>query len=188
MALLASAALQERPAAPASPATSKGDTFDVTATAAAGPASAGRITMPIVIQIDRYTPAHARTTMTDALKYRGYPGFLQALREAPKVGTLSMGDQTFAIRWARQVPAGAGRDISIVTDKPVHFIGGGRPGAKSTAGYEVAVVQLTVDASGHGTGTMAAAARVKPRGPTGVQVDDYAETPVKLTAVARPRT
>jgi hypothetical protein len=113
---------------------------------------------------------------------------VQALREAPKVGTLSMGDQTFAIRWARQVPAGAGRDISIVTDKPVHFIGGGRPGAKSTAGYEVAVVQLTVDASGHGTGTMAAAARVKPRGTTGVQIDDYAETPVKLTAVARPRT
>jgi hypothetical protein len=183
--VLAGLPLRQRPAA--QPA-SKGETFDVTASAAAGPAAAGTITAPIVIQVDRYTPAYARTTMTDALKYRGYPGFLQALREAPRAGTLSVGDQIFVIRWARQEPAGAGRTISIVTDKPVHFVGAGRPGARSTAGYEVAVVQLMLDASGHGSGTLAAAARVKPRGTTGVQIDDYAETPVKLTAVARPRT
>jgi len=32
---------------------------------------------------------------------------------------------------------------------------------------------------------MAAAARVKPGGETGVQVDDYADQPIKLTGVAR---
>src|SRR5262249_59369606 len=111
-----------------------------------------------------------------------------AVREAPRAGTLAIGDEKFVIRWARQEAAGTGRAISIVTDKPVHFIGAGRANAKPTAGYEVAVVQFTLDQTGHGTGTMAAAARVKPRGTTGVQVDDYAETPVKLTAVARPRT
>jgi hypothetical protein len=32
---------------------------------------------------------------------------------------------------------------------------------------------------------MAAAARVKPGGETGVRIDDYAETPVKLAATVR---
>ena len=35
------------------------------------------------------------------------------------------------------------------------------------------------------TGTMAAAARVKPGGPTGVQIDDYAEKPIVLQSISR---
>jgi hypothetical protein len=159
--------------------------FDLTATASAGPGAVGTLTVPMVVQIDRYTPAHARTTMTDALKHAGYSGFLNALREAPIAGSLMIGDQTWTIRWARQLPSEAGRVISIVTDKPVAFVGGGRTDAKPRAGYEVAVAQFTVDRAGKGTGTMAAAARVKPGGETGVRIDDYAEKPVTLTAAVR---
>jgi len=157
------------------------ETFDLTATASAGPGAVGTLTVPMVVQIDRYTPAHARTTVTDALKHSGYSGFLNALREAPIAGSLIIGDQKWVIRWARQVPGGSGRVISIVTDKPVAFVGGGKTDAKPRAGYEVAVAQFTVDASGTGTGTLAAAARVKPGGETGVRIDDYAEKPVTLT-------
>jgi hypothetical protein len=163
------------------------ETFDLTATASAGPGAVGTLTVPMVVHIERYTPAHARTTMTDALKHAGYSGFLNALREAPVAGSLTIGDQSWVIRWARQVPSSDGRVVSIVTDKPVAFVGGGRTDAKPKAGYEVAVAQFTVDRSGHGTGTMAAAARVKPGGETGVRIDDYAEKPVTLTAVARPQ-
>jgi hypothetical protein len=161
------------------------ETFDLIATASAGPGAVGTLTVPIVVHIDRYTPAHARTTMTDALKYAGYPGFLNALREAPVAGSLTIGDQQWTIRWARQLPNESGRVISIVTDKPVAFVGGGKTDAKPRAGYEVAVAQFTIDRSGKGTGTMAAAARVKPGGETGVRIDDYAEKPVALTATVR---
>ena len=161
------------------------ETFDLTATASAGPGAVGTLTVPMVLQIDRYTPAHARTTMTDALKHAGYSGFLNALREAPIAGSLTIGDQKWTVRWARQLPSASGRVISIVTDKPVAFVGGGKTDAKSRAGYEVAVAQFTIDASGKGTGTMAAAARVKPGGETGVRIDDYAEKPVTLTAAVR---
>ena len=161
------------------------ETFNVTATAAAGPGAVGTLTVPMVVQINRYTPAHARTTMTDALKHGGYSGFLNALREAPIAGTLTIGEQSWTIRWARQVPGESGRVISIVTDKPVAFIGGGRTDAKPRAGYEVALAQFTIDRAGKGTGTMAAAARVKPGGETGVRIDDYAEKPVTLTAAVR---
>jgi hypothetical protein len=157
------------------------------ATATAAPGGVGTVTVPIVVEIDRYTPAHARTTITDALKYQGYPGFVNAIRQGPIAGSLTIGDQKWTIRWARQLPGGSGRVISIVTDKPVAFIGGARTDAKPRAGYDVAVAQFTVDRAGKGTGTMAAAARVKPGGETGVRIDDYAEAPVKLSVTARAK-
>ena len=75
--------------------------------------------------------------------------------------------------------------ITVVTDKPVYFVGAGVPGAKSKEGFDVAVIQLTMDSSGVGEGTMAAAARVKPGGPTGVEVDAYETAPVKLLSVMK---
>ena len=169
------------------PMQDQAEVFDIVATVTPTGSAAGGITVPMVITIDRYTPERARGTMTDALKYRGYPGFLEALRAAPRAGSLEAAGQTFVIRWARQVDAASGRTISIVTDTPVYFVGSGRRGAKPTAGYEVAVAQLTLDKSGRGDGTMAAAARVKPGGETGVRIDNYAETPLSLKAVVRAR-
>jgi hypothetical protein len=174
----------------AGPIQEPAEVLDIVATITpAGSASGGRasggITVPMVITIDRYSPERARNSMTDALKFRGYPGFLEALRAAPRAGSVDVAGQSFVIRWARQVDASAGRNVSIVTDTPVYFVGSGRRGAKPTAGYEVAVAQLTLDKSGHGTGTMAAAARVKPGGETGVRIDDYAEKPVTLAATVR---
>jgi hypothetical protein len=161
-------------------------TFDLLVTATpTGGAATGAITVPMVVTLERYTPEHERTKMTDALKYNGYPGFLNALRDAPQVGTLEVAGQTFVIRWAREVPSDKGRTISIVTDQPVFFVGGLRKDAKPKAGYELAVMQFVLDTSGKGDGTMAAAARVKPGGETGVRIDNYAEKPVKFTAAAR---
>lgn len=162
-------------------ASAGGDTFRVTASIvpASGDA-AGAITVPMTVRIDRYTPESARTKMTDGLKYGGYPGFLLALRETAAAGALEVAGESFPIRWAREEKADSGRRITLVTDAPVHFVGAARKGAKSTAGYEVAVLLLNVDATGHGDGTMAAAARVKPKDVTGVQVDDYAKAPITL--------
>jgi hypothetical protein len=72
-----------------------------------------------------------------------------------------------------------------VTDQPVFFVGGGRVDAKPRAGYEVAVIEIQVDDVGLGNGSMAAAARVKPGGEAGVQIDDYADKPIKLVTVVR---
>ena len=186
-ALAVAAVLAGPPAqVPPAPAATGPETFDVQSTVSTrGDAATGAIQVPMTIRIDRYTSDHARTVMTDALKYGGYPGFLKALREAPVVGSLDVAGEQFTIRWARQQPSETGRTLSFVTDQPVFFVGSGRPGAKSTKGYEVAVVQLTLDRAGRGEGTMAAAARVKPLDVTGVQLDSYAQTPWKLTAAVR---
>jgi hypothetical protein len=49
----------------------------------------------------------------------------------------------------------------------------------------VAVVEIRLDGTGQGRGTMAAAARVRPDGDGGVLLDDYAEQPITLTNVVR---
>lgn len=148
-------------------------------TEAAGSAASMRI------QIDRYTADKDRKTISDALTHGGYPDFLAALRQAPAVGQVELGTEKFAVRWAREQPAGKGRSITVVTDKPIYFLGGGKVDAKPRAGFELSVVQLSVDELGLGTGTMAAAARVKPDGQGGVVMEDYADQPIKLTYVRR---
>jgi hypothetical protein len=183
--LVVALAMPQAPAAPAAQAPAGPESFDVTASVTPKAGAAGAVTIPMIVQLDRYTAEYELTKMTDALKYGGYPGFLNALRVAPVVGSIDAAGEAFKIRWARSVPSATGRTVSIVTDTPVFFIGAGRKDAKPTAGYEVAVMQLVLDKNGKGTGTMAAAARVKPGGETGVRIDSYAETPVKLTAAPR---
>jgi hypothetical protein len=182
--VVAMAALLSTQAAPA-PAVSS-ETLDVVVTITASGQAKGSVTVPMTIQIERYTPEHWRTQMTDGLKQQGgYPGFLRALRQAPRAGGLEVGGQKYVIRWAHQEPGPAGRTLTFVTDAPVYFVGSGRRGAKPTAGYEVAAIKLTMDGKGQGEGTMAAAARVKPDGTGGVIVDNYAEAPMTLVAAVR---
>ena len=159
------------------------ETFSANAQVASG---AGAIAATIQIQINRYSPDFDRKSVEGALKGGGYPSFLTALRKAPEVGSVGIGDQKFAIRYAREEKTDKGRTITVVTDKPMFFVGGGRADAKPRAGYEVGAIQMMVDDVGLGSGSMAAAARIKP-GPegVGVQVDDYADAPIKLVTVNR---
>jgi len=147
-------------------------------------AAGAAVSAPILIHVERYTPDFDRTSVQEALRIGGYPGFVTALRKAPDVGYVELGGRKATIRWARQAPSNTGRTIVVVTDKPVVFLGG-QANAKPRAGYEVAVIQLKVDGQGDGAGTMAAAARVRPGGETGVQIDDYAEVPITLMKVTR---
>lgn len=160
------------------PAIGAPETFSAVAQGKAGP---GAVAATIQIHLQRYTPDFDRSAVETALKQGGYPAFVTALRKAPEVGFVTAGDRKFPIRWAREQKTPQGRTIVVVTDTPVFFVGGGSTDAKPRAGYEVAVIQLMVDDIGLGKGTMAAAARVKPGGETGVQIDDYAEKPITLT-------
>jgi len=138
------------------------------------------------LRISRYMPDFDRKTLEDALKFGGYPKFVIALRNAPEFGQLTLaGGQPFAIRYAREKVDGTGRTIVVVTDRPVFFVGSQRADAKPKAGFEVAIVQIQVDAAGKGRGTMAAAARVRPDGDGGVLLDDYAEEPMAVINVTR---
>lgn len=154
------------------------------ANAQAGGKNTG-VSATVTIQIDRYTDPRDITTLQEALKYKGYPGFLPALRKAPVVGFVEMAGRKVNVRWARQTATDKGRSISVVTESPIAFLGGAAVDAKPRAGFELAVLLFDLDSVGIGSGTMAAAARVRPGVPDGVQLDDYAETPIKLATVRK---
>jgi hypothetical protein len=148
--------------------------------------AAGAAASEITMQVDRYSTEADRDAVANALKHGGYPAFLTALRQAPPVGKVTVAGQTVDIRWAREQVLTNSRSIVLITDKPVFFVGGGATNAKPRAGYEVAVMEFTIDNSGLGVkGTMAAAARVKPGGATGVQIDDYGDKPIQLKGIRR---
>jgi hypothetical protein len=138
----------------------------------------------IRIELQRYTPDRDREPVENGLKYGGYPAFLAALRKARKVGTVTGADRTWTIRWASARPVPGGRKIVLITDQPMYFLGGGRADAKPRAGYEIGVIQMEVDEAGNGTGSVAAAAKVKP-GEDGVVVDDYGDERIEIAKVER---
>jgi hypothetical protein len=148
-----------------------------------GPLGAAAATITVVIQ--RYTPDAERTALEAALATGGFPAFLPALRKSSDVGYVEHGTARYTIRYARETKTDKGRRIDVVTDRPIFFVGGGAPEARPRVGFDVAVLRMEVDVIGYGNGVMAAAARLKPAPDGGVQIDDYAEQPIKLVAVTR---
>jgi hypothetical protein len=170
-------------AAQAVPTTHAPEVFAGTAQVKNG---SGAMSGTIEVRLNRYTPEFDRKTVEEALRVGGYPGFLSALRNAPEVGQLVLaGNQPYSIRYARDEVEAGTRTITIVTDKPVFFIRAGQAESKPRAGFELGVVQLQVDGTGQGHGTMAGAARVRPDGTGGVRLEDYAEIPIELIDITR---
>jgi hypothetical protein len=148
----------------------------------------GAVSGTIEVRLRRVTPQFDKAAVETALKEGGYPRFLTAIRNAPEVGQLVLGGgNPFSIRYARERVDATGRRLILVTDKPVFFVGGGRADENLAArkGFEVAVIEIRIDGKGVGTGSMAAAARVRPDGDGGVLLDDFAEQLITLTNIAR---
>jgi len=148
----------------------------------------GGVAATMTVQIDKYTPDDQHQTIVNALKAGDNKAFLDVLRKAPVVGALKMNNRSVAIRWAREQPQGGNRRIAVMTESPVFFFGAGAVDAKPTAGYDVGVLEFTVDTIGLGKGTMAAAAKVKPGGPTGIEIEDYSGKRIELTTVTRNKS
>jgi hypothetical protein len=133
----------------------------------------------LTIQIDRLMDDVYFKQVSDAFKYGGYPKFLPALRQLPQVGYVVAAGRQTPIKYAHARVDGK-PGIVLGTDQPLFFLGGAAPDAKPRAGYEMGIIELQLDATGDGHGTIAAAARVRRGNDGGVIVEDYASTPIKL--------
>lgn len=158
------------------------ESFKANAQVAGGSGGAAAI---VDITIDRYTSDADHAALTATFKKGDAAAFVQALKKAPAVGTVKIGTRSVDIHWARQQPQGERRRIVVVTGEPIAFLGAGAADAKPTEGFDVAVVEFTVDSVGLGSGSMAAAAKVQPGGATGVQIDDYSGKRMTLVTVTK---
>ena len=103
----------------------------------------------------------------------------------PATGSVKLGaGAATPTRLAIERPTDKGRLLTIVADQPLLFLGAGVPGAKSKEGYDFAIIDIVVDASGSGAGALAPAAKVTVKQGVFV-VEDYAAEMVKLTAVKK---
>jgi hypothetical protein len=143
----------------------------------------GAVETTVTIHVERLMSDSDYESVANGLRYGGYPKFLDALRQLPVVGRLEVGQQKADLKYARVTTTEKGERLVVGADRPIYFLGAGRPGAKPKEGYETAFVQLEIDRQGQGSGTIAAAARVKPGGGGAVVVDDYADSPIRITLV-----
>jgi hypothetical protein len=172
-------------AAPWSVRAQGAETFQATASVkTAGGASA---TAPVIIKVDRKTPQAEADKLSAAFKSGGVAGLKSALKGVAPTGSIQLGKgKPVPTRIAIERTTDKGRLLTLVTDTPILFLGSGLPDAKPKAGYELGIVDIEVDAQGHGKGTMAPAAKVQAiQGAFSVQ--DYGAELVQLTDVAPAR-
>ena len=157
------------------------------ATAAAEKADGTKVTATVTIVIARTTPAEEGQTLAKAFMTGGEAALRKALAGLAETGSVRIGDAAPTVaRIALDRPTEKGRLLTIVTDKPILFVGGGLPNAPPREGYGFGVLDIEVDANGNGSGTISPAARVKVVQGAFV-VDDYAGQAIRLTGVTRAR-
>jgi len=158
-----------------------------TATAAVKTAAGGSASAPVTITIDRKMTQSEAESLVAAFKAGGAAALRKGLVGIPPTGTVRIGTGSATpTRFTIERTTGGGRLLTILTDQPLLFVGAGVPGAKSQEGYDFAVIDMEVDAKGHGSGTLAPAAKLR-LNQGGFVVEDYAAEIVRLTTVKKTK-
>jgi hypothetical protein len=167
------------------PAPTGPETFLATATSAT--TGGMTATAPVTIGIVRTTPEDEAQALVRAFVTGGETALRQALSGLAPTGSVRIGNASpTPTRITLDRPTDKGRLLTIVTDRPILFVGGGFPEAKAKDGYGFAVLDIEVDAEGNGSGTLSPAAKVKVAQGAFV-VDEYASQALRLTGVRRER-
>ena len=141
----------------------------------------------MTITIDRKMAQPEAETLAAAFKTGGAAALRKALVGVSPTGSIQIGaGPATPTRFTLERTTGDGRLLTILTDRPLVFVGAGVPGAKAKEGYDFAVIDLEVDAKGGGSGTIAPAAKIKMNQGAFV-VEDYGAETVRLTAVKKTK-
>lgn len=160
-----------------------GETFTATATVKTG--AGATATAPVSIVVTRTMTQDEAGRFTKAFASGGAAALRQALVGVPPTGAIRIGngDPTHTRLTIERVTE-KGRLLTMVADRPILHLGAGLPGAKPKGGYDFAVLDIEVDASGTGTGLLAPAARIQVMQGVFV-VDDYGAESIRLTDVTK---
>ena len=166
-------------------AQTKGEVF--TATAAVKTAGGASATAPVTIEVTRKMSQPEAEAMTNAFINGGVAGLRKALATTAATGSIQIGSgKPTPTRLTLERQTDKGRMLTIVTDRPLLFLGAGLPDAKPKEGYDFGLVDVIVDPAGSGSGTMSTAAKVTVRQGVFV-VEDYSGELVRLERVTKLR-
>jgi hypothetical protein len=159
-----------------------GETYAATASVKAGNATASKA---VTFHVDRFVTDAERDKLAPVVKSNDGPAIVKALTAMPDIGYVAVGDAKTPVKYAYARPTGSGRLVTIVTAKPLGFIGGSAPGAKAKDGYELGIAMLVLDAAGNGDGEVSPAARIKVDANGAIVTSDYSHEVVRLTGVTK---
>jgi hypothetical protein len=151
-------------------------TVVASATASSGPTT---INSTITVRVDRLIEPSRRDRLIAALRQTGYQGFLRTLKTLPAIGNVAVQNRRVPVKYAWETSEEGKHRLVIAADAPLFFLPGDE--AKTRSDYQLTVVDLLLDDSGGGTGSMSGAARARPAPDGGVLLDDFATAPVRLT-------
>jgi hypothetical protein len=139
----------------------------------------------VIIRVTRWSSEAERARLAAALQ-KSPETLLDQLHDQRPVGTIRTPDSIgYDLRYAHQEPGeDGGRRIVIATDRPIGFWEA-RDQPRSID-YPFTVIQIEIDKTGEGKGTLSYATKVMPRGNL-IVLENFATAPIMLRDIeAKP--
>lgn len=136
----------------------------------------------VIIRVTRWSTEAERGLLTRTLLKSGPRELLDVLQDQKSVGTIRTPDRLgYDLRYAHQEPGeDGGRDIVIATDRPVGFWEARNQ--PRTIDYPFTVIQMHMDRSGEGKGTLSYTTKIIARGNT-IELENFASAPAMLADI-----
>jgi hypothetical protein len=161
---------------------------EFTAVGISGNSGADDAGSSVEIRIARWSTAADEESLARALFAGGAEGLLDAVRDAPPVGSIqSPGSLVWSLRFAWQQQTAHGRRrILILADRPIG--GWERLLDSPSLAYPFSVIEIWIERSGEGDGVLSVATRIIIDPEDGlIDVEGYGAVPVRLTHVRSRR-
>jgi hypothetical protein len=160
-----------------------GETFTATATVSS---PAKKASVPVTIHIDRYITDADRDKVIAALKTNDSAATAKAVAALPDLGYIALGEKRTPLKYAYSRATGGGRLVTVVTAKPIFFVGGSEPNAKPKKGFDLGLALMVLDGQDAGDGELAPAVKVKLDNGA-VVTDEYGSEVVRLVKIAKAK-
>jgi hypothetical protein len=136
----------------------------------------------VIMRVTRWSTEAERGKLTALVMKNDNAALLDALQDLKPVGTIRTPDSIgYDLRYAHQEPGeDGGRRIVLATDRPIGFWEAANQ--PRTMDYPFTVIQMQIDRSGEGKGTLSYATKIIARGNT-IELENFATSPVMLTQV-----
>jgi hypothetical protein len=136
----------------------------------------------VIMRVERWSSEAERGQLTRTILKDGPHSLLDELREMKSVGTIRTPDSLgYDLRYAHQEPGEDGaRRVVLATDRPIGFWEA--VNQPRTVDYPFTVIQMEIDKSGEGRGTLSYATKIIARGNT-IELENFATSPVMLNDI-----